>query len=280
MLGESKQVAIVVPLSNRSELTREESISMAHLLHFLGNYDKYLVAPEGLKVNFPGFEVKRFDKKFFGSARAHSRLLLSPLFYESFRDYRFILIYHLDALVFSDQLQQWCEKDFDFIGPPWIPHPDTPYAGKPAFEGKVGNGGFSLRKVESFLKVIYSPVQAWDPEEFRSQSYAMKPWLVRLRNFPKKIIKEMGFFNSARREMSRYGHAEEHFWANRANHFYPDFRIAPLEEALRFAFECVPRYCYERNNFKLPFGCHAWEHYDREFWQPFLLDETVVKLGR
>ncbi len=82
----SKTVAVVVPLSRREELTPEEQISLRHLVHFLGKYDKYVVAPKDLKVDFPGFGIKRFSKKFFGSTRAHSRLLLSPQFYKAFRE--------------------------------------------------------------------------------------------------------------------------------------------------------------------------------------------------
>ena len=76
-----KLVAIVIPMSNRAELTPEEEISKQHLTHYLGDYDKFLVIPQTLQINFPGFGVKRFDNKFFGSLEAHNRLLLSPLFY-------------------------------------------------------------------------------------------------------------------------------------------------------------------------------------------------------
>ena len=97
---------------------------------------------------YPGFGIKRFDNKYFGSAKAHTDLLFSPKFYKSFNSYKYILIYHLDSLVFSDQLRQWCELDYDFIGAPWVKHKDTVYAGS-MLEGKVGNGGFALKKVES-----------------------------------------------------------------------------------------------------------------------------------
>ena len=267
----SRLVAVVVPMSSRVELTPEEEISIRHLLHFLGKYDKYLVVPKTLQVKFPGFGTKRFDDKFFGSAAAHSKLLLSPIFYKAFIDYQFILIYHLDALVFSDQLAQWCEMDFDFIGPPWIKHEEAPYAGNPTYEGKVGNGGFSLRKIESFLKVIYSPVYYIDPSEYWHIFYDSKPKYMQYLNLPEKILKRFKIFNNARREMSNYRKNEESFWANKATHYYPGFKIAPVEVALRFAFECVPKFCFGKNNSTLPFGCHAWHRYDREFWEPYLL---------
>ena len=45
---QKKKVAIVVALSNRAYLTPEEEISLKHLRHFLGRYDKYLVMPKSL----------------------------------------------------------------------------------------------------------------------------------------------------------------------------------------------------------------------------------------
>src|SRR5262249_9565079 len=100
----TKLVAIVVPVSNRPELTTDEEISLRHLLHFLGTYDKFLIAPRGLKIELPGFATRHFSESFFGSARANGKLMYSPQFYKEFEDYKFILIHHLDALVFSDQL--------------------------------------------------------------------------------------------------------------------------------------------------------------------------------
>jgi hypothetical protein len=270
-INKSKLVAVVVPLSNRSVLTEEEKISFKHLTHYLGKYDRYLIAPPGLSVDFHGFGIKRFDGKFFGSATAHSRLLLSPIFYKSFLNYKFILIYHLDSLVFSDELAKWCEMDFDFIGPPWIKHDDSPYRGNLGYEGKVGNGGFSLRKVESFLKVIYSPISAIDPFNLGPSSAGHENKGFEIAKSFKRVLKRLKIFNSARWEMYRYAKNEEHFWANRAKHYYPEFKIAPVEMALSFGFECVPRYCFEQNDFSLPFGCHAWFKYDREFWEPYLL---------
>ena len=192
-------------------------------------------------------------------------------FYEAFRQYKYALIYHLDALVFSDQLVQWCELGFDYIGAPWIKHDEAPYAGVRDFENKVGNGGFSLRKIESFLKVMYSSRYSIEPKMYWQMSYASKSKSVQFLNIHKKFLKNLKIFNNAKWEMFKYWINEDHFWANRATYYYPDFKIAPLETALRFAFECVPRYCFEKNNHVLPFGCHAWHRYDRTFWEPYLL---------
>jgi len=267
-----KLVAVVVPLSNRVELTPDEQISMRHLTHYLGKYDKFLVVPQNLKVNYPDFFIKRFDDKFFGSIMAHRNLVLSPIFYKAFIEYKYILIYHLDSLVFSDQLKQWCELDFDFIGAPWIKHKDTPYAGNPDYEGKVGNSGFALKKVESFLKIIYSPRYYEDPVKYWEQNYASSKKYIQYMNLPKKYLIYLKRFNGARREIYKNkSPSEEHFLANRATYYYPEFKIPSVKTALRFGFECVPRYCFEKNNHTLPFGCHAWQKYDRAFWEPYLM---------
>ncbi len=267
----SKLVAVVVPLSNRKEFTPEEKVSIKHLIKFLGRYDKYFVVPNGLQIEFSGFGIKRFRDGFFGSPQAHTRLMFSGKFYETFADYEYILIYHLDSLVFSDQLAEWCSMGLDYIGAPWIKCEGVPYAGSAVQENKVGNGGFSLRKVESFLRVIYSPKYSTEPdrywEQFRTSNYKYRRCL----GLPKIVLRYLKVFNNARREMSKYPFYEDLFWTNRARHFYPEFKIAPLEVALRFAFECAPRLCFEKNNYTLPFGCHAWARYDRDFWEPYLL---------
>jgi hypothetical protein len=271
MKPQTKTVAVVVPMPNRSELTPEEQISFRHLLQFLGRYDKYLVVPKRLRLNYPGFKIKAFDDRFFGSVKAHRQLLFSPRFYKSFADYKYILIYHPDALVFSDQLEFWCQLDFDYIGAPWVKHKDAPYFGHSAYEGKVGNGGFALLKIESFLRIFYSSVYYIEPSEYWRTGYSHKPLYEQLWNLPKRFLKRFTFFNGARWELGRFNSNDDNFWANRGPHYYPDFKIAPVKTALRFAFECVPRYCFELNNYTLPFGCHAWSRYDREFWEPYLL---------
>lgn len=243
----SKLVAVVVPLSNRKELMPEEETSLRHLRHFLGAYDKYMVLPESLDVQYDDFKLKRFDNSFFGSAAAYNRLMVTPQFYKAFKDYRFILIYHLDSLVFSDRLQEWCEQDFDYIAPPWIDYPGAPYEGMPIVN-KCGNGGFSLRKVESCLRVLRGVRR---PEFTRA-------YLRRILNRGKKI---------------EHKRNEDIFWAMNAEKIYPDFKFASFEEALQFGFECNPRLCFERNGNRLPFGCHAWSVYDRAFWEPHLLPE-------
>lgn len=271
MTRAKKRVAIVVPLTDRPGLTPDERISLRHLMHFLGHYPKYLIAPDGMDARIPGFEVKRFDRRYFGSPQAHKRLVLSRKFFTAFEEYEYLLTYHLDALVFSDQLQEWCDAGFDYIGAPWLESMDDPTQGF----SQVGNSGFSLRSVPAALRVMDSRRYKVHPDEYWERNHAAKPWHQRLMNRPRKWAKYLVPLNGARGHMTDYRDNDDKFWAKWARHYDPDFRIASIETALRFSFECAPRYCYERNGRQLPFGCHAWARYDRAFWEPFLLTEEV-----
>src|SRR5690606_14031963 len=111
-----------------------------HLEHYLGGYDKYFVVPRRLRVSRPGFGIESFRDDYFGSGKAHARLQLSEEFYRRFESYRYILMYHLDALVFSDQLMDWCESGLDYVGAPWLQCEDTPWVTR----SRVGNSGFAL----------------------------------------------------------------------------------------------------------------------------------------
>lgn len=268
-----KKVAIVVPLSNRSELFPDEEISLRHLTHYLGHYDKYLIVPEELEIYIPGFELARFGVQYFGSAAANTQLMLSPQFYERFLAYEYIFIYHLDALVFSDQLEAWCDAGYDYIGPPWFPADDMPWVTEPG----VGNGGFCLRKVESCLKVLNSSAYRLDPDVYW-QRVKKKPLSEQLIRYPQKYLKKVRYLNNIRREIDQFDNNEDLFWWNRATHYYPEFKFAPIDVAMRFAFEGEPRQCYEQIGNQLPFGCHAWPKYDRAFWEQFLLNETEIGL--
>ena len=89
-------------------------------------------------IRLEGFRIKSFPGKFFGSPIANNRLMYAPLFFKAFEDYRYIFIYHLDSLVFSDQMEKWCKTDLDYIGAPFIHSPSSSWVKEP----RVGNMGF------------------------------------------------------------------------------------------------------------------------------------------
>ncbi len=239
-----KKVAVLVPLSNATELTSDEQISLNHIHKNLSAYDTFSLSPKSSGLTLPGIPNITLPDEFFGSAEAHNQLLVSLEFYNRFQDYEFILMHHLDALTLSDQLDYWCDRGFDYIGPPWIKHPEAHYVGLP-LENHVGGGGFSLRRVESCVKVLKA---------------VKRPKLSRV------------YFQvrSGVMEKPESRGKEDVFWGTRAKAFWPKFNVAGFWDALQFGFECNPALAYETNKYRLPFGVHDWAEYDREFWEPHL----------
>lgn len=271
-----KTVAIVVPFYNRAELTADERISLRHLLRFLGHYDKFLIVPKGSKFALPGFETRYFSHRFFGSPEACGRLLYWPGFYKAFEDYKYVLIYHLDALVFSDELMDWCETDIDYIGAPWIPCPDLPWVEEP----RVGNGGFAIMKVESALKVLNERYRKEPRKYWEDRFTGAFGILQAILRHPRRLAPGWLRGPSTQRLRERLQSIDElevnvrHndiFWSWEAARYLPEFKIPDWKTGLRFAFEAAPRLCFEYNEQRLPFGCHAWSRYDRAFWEPYLI---------
>lgn len=266
-----KLVAIVVPLSTKPELSPEENVSLQHLKHFLHAYDKYAVLPKKLDVQIPGFKKVHFRDRFFGSVQAHNRLMLSKDFYQTFSAYKYILIYHPDSLVFSDQLSKWCELDWDYIAAPWVE-----YSGEcPVGFSKCGNGGFSLRKVESFLNVIEPPQQCITANDAMKMMYAKRSRVSRSSIKPLKYLLLIKTLNRSWWVRKFYRRNEDKFWSEQASIFDPSFQVAPVEVGIQFAFDDAPRFCYKQNGRKLPFGCHGWYKYDRPFWESHLEKGTI-----
>jgi len=270
----SRKVAIVIPLSDRLEHLPEEELSLRQLSRFLAPYDKFFVAP--WEVRREGFRTVIFPRKFFGSTGAHTRMVSWPGFYRQFEDYEYVLIYHLDSLVLSDQLLEWCDAGWDFIGAPWLPGPDTPWVKNAA----VGNGGFALMNVANSLRVLHNRYRD-DPKSYWSElmirhGHLLAP-LFRFLGFLGRYFKRSRLLNwplefwERSQHPDRYGLNNDYFWATQAVKYLPSFRVATVEEGLKFAFEGAPRKCFEMNGRRLPFGCHAWARYDRAFWEPFLV---------
>lgn len=260
-----KKVALVIPYYKK-DISPDEKISIKHLNKFLKAYDKFLILPANLKdtsFTISHAKIMYFPSEFFTSVQKYSELLTTKSFYQKFSDYEYILIYQLDALIFSDQLSYWCKKGYDFIGSPFF----NPIIGflshKRNYFISGGNGGFSLRKVSSFIKVI-------DNAEKLASRKSKKNW-IRILWFILGILTNKSHRIWLKASPQEYPFNEDGFWSFEAPKYYPQFKIAPFHEALKFSFEKKPRTSFKLNNNQLPFGCHAWAKYDRDFWKPFLL---------
>jgi len=280
-----KTVAIVIPIY-REILSEDEQVSLRHLERYLGKYDRYIVGPkkQNLLYKHNSFFMHSVNRKYFASKESYSCLLLSKSFYKAFSNYEYILIYQPDSLVFSDQLLKWCAKGYDYVGAPWYRTETMKADGWASDEDCVGNGGLSLRKVESHLKVLriyHSPLNVAK----RKAMGCLRFFEYCIDRIPKKaadfitgkqrikvILKNASIQLKNKIEPRK---VDDFFWSFEAKKYYPGFKIPTADEAVSFSFETGPRYCFDKNNQTLPFGCHAWAKYEREFWEPYLLKRVV-----
>lgn len=161
------KAAVAVPVW-RPTLTADEALSLRRCLSVLRAHAVTLVAPEGLPTDALPLSgaapaVERFAPEYFTGIGGYNRLMLSADFYGRFARFDYVLVYQLDAFVFDDRLADWCARGYDYVGAPWVgktwPQEMAPL--KRRFlravttpRRRVGNGGFSLRKVSSFLRAL------------------------------------------------------------------------------------------------------------------------------
>ncbi len=244
---------IVIPIY-KSSPDKNEKMSFIQCIKILNKHRICIVSYKDLDlscytdllISAPAdFTVKYFDRSFFENLAGYNKLMLSFEFYHTFKEYDYMLLYQLDAWVFRDELDYWCQKGYDYIGAPWIDmnillwlkqdiYPKKLYYyhklfGNGRFISKVGNGGFSLRKVKSIIASLK-----------RYQAASLK-WKAN----------------------------EDSFFSHYVKSFSPRFQIASKNEAIMFGFDLYPQKAFILNNMKLPFGCHAWASKDAPYENNF-----------
>ena len=256
-------VKIVSPVYR--PLSDDEACSVRQTARILHRYPICFVVPQGVdaapfKALVPNAETVTVGEEWLGRKHGiagYNRMMLSAAFYDHFADTDYILICHTDAWVFRDELQQWCDAGYDCVAAPWIRRRiyNCPfvrlYTGiarlaahlrhKPdrrLLYGRVGNGGFSLRRVSAFR-------EACTRYEATIDEY---------------LGKRGPLYN------------EDVFWATVPQ----EFRYPSQDEALRFAYDTHPGYCYKLAGKTLPFGCHGWTkpRYNK-FWKKFIPGSAI-----
>lgn len=146
--------AVVIP-NYKDTLSHNEEISFSQCLSLLGNHDIFFISPNGVNnVHYLDVKgVKYYSEEYFENRDSYSRFMLESTLYEDFAEYEYILIYQLDAFVFKDELDDFCELGYDYIGAPW-PYGICLHTVDESKVVYVGNGGFSLRRVKAFVDWI------------------------------------------------------------------------------------------------------------------------------
>lgn len=151
-----QEVAVVIPYYH-NDLSITEQISYEQCKKVLHNFPIIFVIPDGFQIvlrDFPEiWHIVEVPSQWMSDVESYNQMMLDRNFYQLFQQYKFILIHQLDAYVFSDRLLEFCRYEYDYIGAPWI---EGKFEMELADRGilYVGNGGFSLRKVDSCLRQL------------------------------------------------------------------------------------------------------------------------------
>lgn len=224
------ECAVLIPIY-KQVISIEEKISLQQISKNLNNYHIYFVAPEGLKIEkykllVPDAMVRFFPNEYFDGFEGYNHLMTSRELYLSFICYKKVLVCQTDVFIFSNNLEQFLTLPYDYIGAPFAKH--KPWECRLC----VGNGGLSLRNVQSVLRIIE---------------------------------KELG------KEGKLRGKNEDTFFSDCGEKKEDDFHVAPLDIALKFAFDqSLASISYELNDHRIPFGFHGWYNYDTTISKYFI----------
>lgn len=258
----AKNCIILVPVY-KTTLSLDEAASLHQLERILGRWDIRFVCPVSLDMTSYDsttqalFEKERFEDAFFDSIEGYNRLMKDNAFYRRFAEYEYMLIYQLDAWVFSDQLAEWCAQGYDYIGAPWFSKFKTYEEGYKLW--RCGNGGLSLRKVEKFIRCTSSDADVYSLRSLVSHAN---------RHFLRNIIRYIRYPNNMgwfiRHLASTW---EDYFFCCDLSETRHALHCPEPETAARFSFEASPTYLFSLTGETLPFGCHAWHKYQfDDFW--------------
>jgi hypothetical protein len=278
--SDMSEAVVILIFVHKPQLEWYEEISLRQCVRVLGKHPMRLVCPEGLdlaayRAIVPEIRADFIPRHWLESIRAYNRLKILPWLYRRYAKFDYMLTYELDAFVFRDELLHWCAQGWDYVGAPWFKdHKDDTSEGF----WKVGNSGFSLRRVSTCRKVLRSHRLLASPIElgWSTSLFPASPGLRFLVKVLKTALCACGYRNTMRYFATHFAEYEDIFWSFHAKRAVPGFKIPTPEEALRFSFEFAPRYCFEKNGRRLPFGCHAWHKTDPTFWREVLATQPEL----
>ncbi len=261
------KVVIVIPIY-REQPTRMERLSLMRCIDVLGEHPIHFIAPRGMDcseyVNArEDADLTFFPPDYFSGIPGYNRLMISVELYNTFSSYEFMLLYQLDAYVFRDELLDWCEKGFDYIG--GAVHDFQVDKFSERTEITTLNGGFSLRKISSALAVLNANQKIYALEDLLRANRQQSGWLKgSLMGYKYHFLG-----NNTNHRRNKYDRNEDMFWARVCVRLFDWYTVAPIEEALKFSFDNYPEKSYELTDKKLPFACHAFEKH-AYFWKKYI----------
>jgi hypothetical protein len=267
---------VVIPV-HKPHPTPDETVSIRQCGKVFHDRKIAFLAPEGLRLQtyfslIPRASVFRVADKWMGSISSYNTLMISMEFYELLNNYTHLLIHEPDAIVLRDELDSWCVQEIDFIGAPWFEGFSFARYKNDVYPIGVGNFGLSLMHLAAVRHVLRSKNRWYT---FHKIPRDLVKGILGNQSALRRSLLGLGVGGELRNAWRLYRATCDHFWCCVVPENFEGFRVASIEQALRFSWEVLPRRCAELTNGALPFGFHAWAKYDRAFLSSLLKSQGV-----
>ena len=246
---------VVIPIYKKLP-SESEKVSIRQTLIMLHKWDVCLIYPTRLGIDQylqlanecnHKLLLQDFNTDYFESIDGYNRLMMSSEFYKEFLRYEYILICQPDVLVLSDRLEEWCSKGYDYVGAP-IHKKDKNGNFTDEF-WIVGNGGFSLRHVKKFYKILssYKPICDYNffIDQYRSYDINITIYYKLL-----AILRSVFGYKNTISYWKKTNLPEDVFFSLRLDELGIGLKKPRPLEALDFAFEQRPSFQYKLNGNK------------------------------
>ena len=247
----NKTYCIVVP-AYKEHLDTMSTIALQSLADRTNLYEHtYLVVPEGLNVDeyqkiFKNIKILEFNKAYFINIYTYTQLCLSYDVYATFAKYDYMLLYQLDCYLFRDEIQQFVNMGYDYIGAPifsikagW----KTCKKNQPA----IGNGGLSLRKINKFMELT-------NPDGKFRRTYMLSQKII-----SSVIVEDIYFCDTLPRLYN-------------VKLYRPSIDIV-LQFSWDQSVEYIDALLHNANLFKIPMGAHAINK-SVDYWKQYIPEIT------
>lgn len=270
------EVCVVIPIY-KEILNEFEVQSVEQCVKVLSDYTIHFVCPKELNIdfykeNFSGIvDFTYFDNYYFKDLTGYNRLMLSVGFYKAFDKYKYMLVHQTDSYVFRDELLDWANKNYDYIGGVWF----EGYQGDTNLLTKIwypGNGGLSLRKTKTMIKILSSklPLKSYKVLLLEKKERKKNGKIIFFKELILLSLNVFGYKNSFN-YFAKMNKVNEDVFFMEANLKYRKIIVPNVEEAISFAWDRSPAFLFDKLR-GLPFACHAWYREDhcylgnKKFW--------------
>ena len=239
----------IVVTSYKTSLDENEKLNIDRLFSlYKDKYDIVLVYPNNKKIdwynkNFNFTDILLLDSIYFDSyPDGYNSLMLSNFFYKLFAKYKYILIHHPDSIIIKDELEYWINKDYEYIGSPFIydigPNNVDIMTSIVTNNSNLNfvndmNGGLCLKKISWFLDIT---------EQYETKLQQISKSLKLNED---QILLMLNLLNL---DLSKYK--------------FPKFK-----ESINFSWSAKPYLLMQINNGELPFGLHAYNTIYKYFYE-------------